>query len=67
MQQNTKCRLCGGRDENLNHIISECNKLAPKEYKTKHDWVDRVIHWDMCKKFKFDHINKCICTTKHLS
>ena len=21
-------------------------------------WVGRVIHWEMCKKFKFDHTNK---------
>ena len=25
---------------------------------TKHDWVGKVIHWEMCKKFKFDHTNK---------
>ena len=24
-----------------------------------HDWVGKVIHWEMCKKFKFDHTNKC--------
>ena len=38
-QQNSKCRLYGDRDENINHIISECSKLAQKEYKTGHDWV----------------------------
>ena len=31
-QQNSKCRLCGYRDETINHIISECSKLAQKEY-----------------------------------
>ena len=36
-QQNSKCRLCGDRDETINHIISECSKLAEKEYKTRHD------------------------------
>ena len=58
MQQNSKCRLCGDRDETINHIISECSKLAQKEYKIRHDWVSKVIHWEMCKKFKFDHTNK---------
>ena len=58
MQQNSKCRLCSDRDEIINHIISECSKLAPKEYQTRHDWVGEVIHWEMCKKFKFDHTNK---------
>ena len=57
--QNSKCRLCGDRDETINHIISECGKLAQEEYKTRLDWVGKVIHWEMCKKFKFDHTNKC--------
>ena len=57
-QQNSKCSLCSDRDETINHIISECSKLAQKEYKTRHNWVGKVIHWEMCKKFKFDHTNK---------
>ena len=36
MQQNSSCRLCGDRNEMINHI-GECSKLAQKEYKTKHD------------------------------
>ena len=43
-QQNNKCRLCGDRDKTINHIISECSKLAQKEYKARHDWVSKVIH-----------------------
>ena len=58
MQQNSKCRLNGYRDETINHIISERSKLAQKEYKSRNDWVGKVIHWAMCKKFKFDHTNK---------
>ena len=57
-QPNSKCRLCGDRDETINHIISECCKLVQKGYKARHDWVGKVIHWEMCKKFKFDHSNK---------
>ena len=57
-QQNSKGRLCGDRDETINHIINECSKLAQKEYKARHDWVGKGIHWEMCKKFKFDHTNK---------
>ena len=56
-QQNSECRLCGDRNETINHIISECSKLAQKEYKTRHDWVEKVIHWVLCKNFKFDHTN----------
>ena len=58
MQQNSKCRLCGDRDETINHIISECSKLVQKEYKARHHWVGKVIHWEMCKKLNFDHTNK---------
>ena len=47
-QQNSQCMLCGNRDETTNHIISECSKLAQKEYKTRPDWVGKVIHWEMC-------------------
>ena len=49
-QHKSKYRLCGDRDDTMNHIISECSKLAQKKYKTRHDWVG--------KKFKFDHTNK---------
>ena len=48
-QQNSKCKLCGDRDETINHIISECSKLAQKEYKARHDWVGKMIHWEMWK------------------
>ena len=43
-QQKCKCRLCGDRDETIKQIISKCSKLAQKEYKTRHDWVGKVIH-----------------------
>ena len=58
IQQKSKCRLYVDSDQPINHIISECSKLAQKEYKTRHDWVSKVNHWEMCKKFKLDHTNK---------
>ena len=58
MQQNSRYSLCGDRTETINHIISEFRKLAQKEYKTRHNWVGKVIHWEFCKKLKFDHMNK---------
>ena len=27
------CRMCGTRNETISHIVSECGKLAQKEYK----------------------------------
>ena len=28
------------------------------ENKTRHDCMDKVINWELCKKLKFDHTNK---------
>ena len=42
----------------INDIISECSKLTRKDYKTKHDCVGKLIHWEVCKKLRFDHTTK---------
>ena len=36
--------------------MNEYNKLVQKDY--KRNWMRKVIHWEMCKKFKFEHTNK---------
>ena len=41
-QQNGRQRLYGDRDETINHISKYC-KLAQKEYKTRHDCMEKVI------------------------
>ena len=46
------------RDKTISHIISECSKLELKEYKIRHYWVEKEIHLELCKKFKFDHTNE---------
>ena len=49
---------------NVDYAVTEtkpsitCSKLEQKEYKATQDWVGKVIHWEMCKKFIFDHANK---------
>ena len=43
----------------INHIISESRKFAQKDYKTRHDWVRKVIHWELCKKLRFNRTTKC--------
>ena len=45
-------------DEILNHIASECSKVAQRKYKTRHGWVGKVIHWELCKRVNFDHTTK---------
>ena len=57
-QQNSRCRLCADRDETMNHIISECSKLAQKDYKTWHGSVRKMVHRVLCKKLKFGYANK---------
>ena len=32
--------------------------VAQKEYKTKPNWVSKMIHWKLGKKLKFDPTNK---------
>ena len=46
------------KDKTINGIISEFSKLALKEYKTRHDRVEKEIHWELCKILKFDRTNK---------
>ena len=36
--------LYGERDEKIDHIMSECDKLAQREYKIRHTWLGKVIH-----------------------
>ena len=42
-------RNCSRAVETINHIVSECPKLAQREYKRRHDWVGRRIHWEICR------------------
>ena len=58
MRQNCKYVLCGDRDETINHIISKSNTLTQKEYNTRQDWVDLVIHRELYKKLEFNHMNQ---------
>ena len=46
-----KCRLCGGKDETVEHLVSACPKLAQSEYKLRHDKVASIVHWHLCKKY----------------
>ena len=58
IQQNNKCKLRDDRDKTIYYILRECSKLVQKEYKTRHDWVGKVTHLELCKKFKFDKTSK---------
>ena len=32
--------------------------IIKKNNKSMHDWVGKVIHEELCKRFKFDHAYK---------
>ena len=44
-----KCRMCAEKNETVFHIVSECSKLAQKQYKHRHDTVCKHVHWLLCK------------------
>ena len=45
--------MCKTMDDSINRIVSECSKLAQKEYKRGHDWVRKKIHWEVCRREGF--------------
>ena len=63
-QQNSKCKLCGDRDETINHIISEYSKLPQKEYKT--GW-EKWSTGNCARNFNLTIWTNGICKTHHLS
>ena len=52
-----------GRDEMINHIISELSKLAQREYKTRHDLVGRRSTGNYARSFDSIMRINGICTT----
>ena len=52
------CRLCGEKRETISHIVSECKKLAQKEYKRRHDNVARIVHWEQSGTFQLKREEK---------
>ena len=52
------CRMCGAKSESVGHLVSECSKLAQKEYKRRHDNVARYIHWKLCEQVDLEKVSK---------
>ena len=49
--QSPLCRMCDKKSETISHIVSECEKLAQKEYKRRYENVARIVHWKLCGKY----------------
>ena len=68
-QEQTKCRMCSRADETITHIVSECPKLAQREYKRRHDWVGRHIHWEIgihVKSKWYEHQSEAVIEMTHV-
>ena len=50
--------MCDTKSEIISHIVSECEKLAQKEYKRRHDNVARIVHWKLCGKYNLKRSEK---------
>ena len=46
--------MCRKVDESIDHIVSDCSKLAQKEYKRRHDNLGKIVHWKLARKCNFD-------------
>ena len=61
-QQNSKCRLCGDRDETINHIISESSKLRRDTTGSARWFTGKCA-----RNLNLTIQTNGICTTQHLS
>ena len=46
--------MCHEKGESVNHIVSDCSKLAS----TRHDNMARYVHWAMGKKANIERANE---------
>ena len=53
-QKDMLCRLCKKADENVDHVVSGCSKLAQKDYKRRHDNLGKIVQWQLAKKCNFE-------------
>ena len=44
--------------ETISHIVSECSRLAQRDYKRRHDNVARMVHWKLCEKSNLEKSEK---------
>ena len=42
----------------MEHITSECKKIAQREYKRRHDTVGKLVHWKFCEKHNLEKKEK---------
>jgi len=52
--ESDKCRVCGEKPETIQHIISGCEKLAPTEYKERHDNVAKIVQMTLLEEYNLN-------------
>ncbi|XP_048578959.1 uncharacterized protein LOC125560711 [Nematostella vectensis] len=48
------CRMCGLKDETVNHLLCECSKMAQSQYKHRHGNMVSIVHWAIAKELGFE-------------
>lgn len=46
-----RCRKCGSKSENIEHIINGCESIAQMDYTKRHDNVAKIVHQSLAKRF----------------
>lgn len=69
-QSDIKCGICKKRDESTNYILSECDILAQKEYKCRHEIVWKRGHRKVSQGYSFkttesSHVNESETDTEN--
>ena len=50
--------MCRKVDESIDHIVSGCSKLAQKEYKRRHENLEKIVYWKLARKCYFEARDK---------
>ena len=50
--------MCNRKSETISHILRECEKLAQKECKRRHDKVARINHWKLHGQYNLKRSGK---------
>ena len=54
IQRDSLCRVCRKVDESIDHIFSDCSKLAQKEYKRRHGNLGKIVPGKLARKCNFE-------------
>lgn len=49
--ENVKCRMCGLKEESLDHLLSGCTVLAPKQHLERHNDVGKILYQAIIRQY----------------